>query len=130
MTGAQMQIQRTCPPPRGPYHPTTITTLLPATEHSSCVPSVFLANNNTFNNNSNHNHQQHFNASQLREDQQLRKATEVPFPATLRFLLRVESVRFLRTSLNGYAEGDVPVNGYRIHYVLAEDLKAGCSLNS
>ncbi|OQV20898.1 hypothetical protein BV898_05238 [Hypsibius exemplaris] len=70
MTGAQMPMQRACPPPPSldPYHPTTITTLLPATEGSSCVPNVFLANNN-----SNHNNQQHFTASQLREDQQLRK---------------------------------------------------------
>lgn len=48
-------------------------------------------------------------------------AAEIVFPVTLRFLIRAETVRFLRNLFHGYSEGDVPVNGYRVRYILVDD---------
>ena len=48
-------------------------------------------------------------------------AAEIIFPVTLRFLLRVETIRYLKSIFNGSLEGEVSVNGFRVRYILEED---------
>jgi hypothetical protein len=49
-------------------------------------------------------------------------AAEIVFPVNLRFLLRGETVKNLKNLFNGYSEGDAPVNGYLVRYILADDV--------